>query len=446
MFLFNIFKTNNINSDKNQNGRPIQIDTLDGYLFHKLSQNLLGAAEPALPLPPKVVDIGDVNNDMEINEQDYEDLLDLIRQQKKEWTPEERKQFERADLNKDGDLTLNDDIVGSKKKLSDANILRLRIYGINAEGGDFNCDGLVDSADLDIIQKYVNWVNNPDDKTNPEVRLSEAEKKFIGDTKDVMDKYLKEFKERLYVTKAKGDVNGDQKIDEKDVDFARTGFLTDEEKKACDFDDNEQFDQDDINALNHLLIDKVEGDINGDGKIDGADLNILINADGKMHLLSKAQMKAAGINSYDKTEIKEAIKKLGKRLALQKTGDVDGQEGLTTNDYVELGEIIKKIDKNTWILTDAEKVAFDFDGDGRVDKDDVIALKKRFEVKAMGDINGDGVIDDKDINMLERYLPPHQEILLTKQEFDAADLNHNGKVDKEDLYELVKWIHPGSVS
>ena len=436
MFLFNTFQTNNINSEKNQNGRPVHIDNLDSYLFHTLSQNFLGAAEPAPPgtEQPKVVHIGDVNDDGNIDDKDLTKLFELIKKQD-EGILIDSDQLKRADLNKDGSLTSKDDILGSKKKLSDTNILQLRIDGINAEGGDFNCDGLVDSADLDIVQKYVNWVNNPDDKTNTEVRLSEKEKKIIGDTKDIRDKYIEKFKKRLYEIKPKGDVNGDGKIDEKDVEFARKGFLTAKEQEACDVDDNAGFDKDkDIEALNHLLIDKVEGDINGDGKIDGADLNILINADGKMHLLSEAQMKAAGLNKsdpYNKAKLKEAINNLGKRLALQKTGDIDG-DGMLTNedennkgDVYELKKIIQALKDKQWILTEAETVAFDFDGDGRVDKDDVTALKKRFDPKAKsGDINGDGDVTYDDYKMLELYL--NEGTLLTEAEKIAADVSGDG--------------------
>ena len=442
MFLFNVFQTNNINSENNQNGRPVQIDNLDSYLFHRLSQNLLGAAEPApatLPTPPppppgaeqpKVIDIGDVNNDGKIDEQDYTELLKLVDKKKEELSPKELEQFERADLNKDDTITDKDKVLGSKLKLSDASILHLRIIGHNAQYGDFNCDGLVDSADLDIVQKYVKWVDNPDDKTNTEVRLSEKEKKIIGDTKDARDKYIENLKKRLYEIKPKGDINGDGVIDEKDVEFARQGFLTAKEKEACDVDDNAGFDKDkDIEALNHLLIDKVEGDINGDGKIDGADLKILIEADGKMHLLSKAQMKAAGIDSYDKTEIKEAIKKLGKRLALQKTGDVNGDGVLTEADYAALDKIIHDVNDKKWILTDAEKVAFDFDGDSRVDEDDVTTLTKRFDPKVpqSGDIDGDGKVTYNDYKMLELYL--NGGMLLTEEEMKAA--NMDGNVDSQ---------------
>ncbi len=374
---------------------------------------------------------GDANNDGVI---DKEDLKEIIKISKDDNFDPTDPAYDASDLNDDG-LVDMEDVVIMKKRLK------------GPKGGDFNYDGTVDEVDAQMIQDFIDG----------KILFTQAESKVVGG-KTGAAAYLKQMEKR-FDKKAKGDVNGDGKIDAADIKLAEDFLygrtvLTYAEKDAADVDDRAGFSIEDLRALKNLLKPRAKGDINGDGKINDADVDLLGKVD-EEHLLSQAQLDAAGMTSNTISEKEKAIEALIKRFNVKRDGDINGDKHLTSADVDALTQIINDVKDKKTLLTDAEKLAFDFNGDNKVDSKDVEVLSKRFEKRTVkGDINKDGKIDQQDVNMLAAYF--NGDMLLSKEEFWAADMNNDGELilhfdsnhpdqyaEKNDLYILAYLAEHG---
>ena len=364
---------------------------------------------------------GDVNGDGKI---DAKDLTEIIKISKDENADPTTSKYNAADFNDDG-IVDADDIKLMKKRLK------------GPKGGDFNYDGNVDQDDLNKIKDFIAG----------KTLFTESESKAVGG-KTGAAKYIAELEKR-FKERAKGDVNGDGKIDDEDIKLATSALyggyvLTDAEKDAADYDENGGFKREDLAALQKLLKPRVKGDINGDGKLNQDDLNILNKLD-EVHILSEEQKKAADMDGDGKFDKEKDLKILLKRFEAKSNGDINADGKVDSNDVNKLKAIIN----NKELLTDAEKSAFDFDGDKTVDEKDIAILEKRFEKRTKkGDINGDGVVNQKDLDMMDAYFKG--DLPFTAEEFKAADMNNDGELKahnpshpddaKNDFYQLSKLI------
>lgn len=60
----------------------------------------------------------------------------------------------------------------------------------------------------------------------------------------------------------------------------------------------------------------------------------------------------------------------------------------------------------------------------------------------LGDVNGDSAITNEDFNLLNNYM--QGKASLTLQQFKAADINKDGKIDAMDSYKLQQYIANGT--
>ena len=68
----------------------------------------------------------------------------------------------------------------------------------------------------------------------------------------------------------------------------------------------------------------------------------------------------------------------------------------------------------------------------------VLYAKWQSEIKVDGDVNSDGVLDVNDVKLLQNYL--HHKDTFTKETFESADLNNDGKVNVVDLAIMKRSI------
>ena len=435
MFLFNISQINNETPERFQKDKFNYVGSVEDYLLKILLRGANVSDIPnSLTVDPKPEDKsnpnpnstpeykkGDVNNDGKI---DAEDLKKIIQISKDDNADPTSPEYSSADLNDDGIVDADD-----------IKLMKKRIKG--PKSGDFTYDGNVDIEDLNRLKDF----------KDGKILFTDAEKKTAGDgnVQQYIDELSKRFKER-----AKGDIDGNGKIDDEDIKLVTSALyegyvLTDAEKDAGDYDENTQFNREDLKVLQKLLEPRAKGDINGDGKITEADVDVLNKVDGKHFILSQAQLDAAGMASNTISEKEKAVKELMKRFNVKTDGDVNQDKKLTLDDVEKLKEIIKNVADGKEILTDSEKSAYDFNHDGKVDEKDLTILSNRFKDRAIkGDINGDGVVNQQDLNMIEAYLKG--DILFTHEpgkhdEFWAADMNDDGNVKGYDPNDPLDDIH-----
>ncbi len=175
-----------------------------------------------------------------------------------------------------------------------------------------------------------------------------------------------------------GYINNDDLSMMKDFIKGKIDF-TDKQKKAADFDNNGKVNQADINILTERLKERVKGDVNGDGRVNEQDLQIVedftfggdkVYSEGQP-FLTVAEMAAIstgigpiGPGSYDFTALKKLIDSREK-------GDINGDGKINQADL----DVLNKLD-DMHILSDSQIDAADFDGDGTYDKDKDTPLLK----------------------------------------------------------------------
>ncbi|OQA19069.1 MAG: Dockerin type I repeat protein [bacterium ADurb.Bin363] len=185
----------------------------------------------------------------------------------------------------------------------------------------------------------------------------------------------------------------------------------------------------DVDIYDQKLMEKIIGqcDINGDGKVNIEDINLLtrfllgmddLDGDGKVTMKDISLRTKIGwfgggdINKDGKINEKD-LKALIDNI---KNYDKDGDHDIDKNDVNKIRDTIKK---------------FDLSGDGKVNAEDVEMLS-RF-LLGDPDVNGDGIV-----NFLDFFL---KFSLATK-----ADFNKDGKVDFADLEMLMQAIKDGDVA
>ena len=123
-----------------------------------------------------------------------------------------------------------------------------------------------------------------------------------------------------------------------------------------------------------------------------------------------------------------------KKFELNRIGDIDGNEIVNQEDLNLLIDVVVNSKK----ITEYEKRSMDVNQDGVVDDSDIVTMKKKFQPKPQCDLNEDGILDAKDIDIFYNYL--NGKIGFTQQEINASDMDGDGNLDKHDLYLFIKHI------
>lgn len=172
-----------------------------------------------------------------------------------------------------------------------------------------------------------------------------------------------------------GDVNGDGIVDEKDVELvqkydAGTGSLTDDEKKRADVNGDGVIDAGDALKILNMIIDKnaVFGDVNGDGKLTQEDVDLIKNYDAGTGSLTDDEKKRADVNGDGDVDAGDSV--MISQLLLKETGDINGDKKIDEEDAL----LILKHDSGISSLTEEQEKRADLNNDGVVDAGDAVII------------------------------------------------------------------------
>lgn len=353
---------------------------------------------------------------------------------------------------------------------------------------DVNEDGILNQADVDLMEDYVNNNNKLAFKALKHGVF------ILGD--------------QVY---ALGDPNNDETIDEKDLEIAKKIYLgetteyKDTEYYACDLNNDGTLDSQDIDLFEiylgtgkieeelapQLAVDLTKIDYNKDGKKDLKDVFFLkgvvfgkgaelsdgftydLNEDGKLttedldildnYISNIGKEKAFNVIGMSDTEYTNTINKIyeyqGKEIVDEPVTEPGTEENTessteeeTTEPSIPNSELEKydynkdkKIDINDLaaVRIDAGRYNVDYTGeDGKIGAEEKtlynsilngISLKDSTEF--VYDINGDQTIDSIDYTLYDAYI--NGDINLFEKVKITNDVNGDGKVDEMDL-NLVK--------
>ncbi len=176
------------------------------------------------------------------------------------------------------------------------------------------------------------------------------------------------------------DVDGDNYLNNNDLammkDYVKGKFnFTKEQIQAGDFDNNGEVDNTDIYILTERLKPRADGDVNGDGKVNKKDLEIAEDFTFREYGYTnnlEASLTSAEINAiqnanlafYSKTNLffdNSALYGLKRLTQDREKGDVNNDGQINQADLDMLNKLT--------IFSDETINAADFDGDGSYDKD-----------------------------------------------------------------------------
>ena len=302
----------------------------------------------------------------------------------------------------------------------------------NYKRGDINLDGSINTADLELLSKYLKKQAN---LNSVQVNVADYNNSGNVDNNDLyeLEEYL-----NSEVTKINtlGDINNDNVIDSNDVILldkyvAKQITLTKEQINYADINNDGVIDNNDVDALAKVISDYYQvGDINLDGKINIDDVTLLQNMFNGVVAATKVQLNLCDINGdsvIDNNDMVALRNKVGSNAKYQK-GDVN-LDGKVTHEDVTIIEnyILKKTE-----LTIEQLNYADYNGDSTVDNKDANSLAKAIASKfKVGDINMDGKINMIDANILSKYISKLIELDTTQK--ILADINGDGKINASDL-------------
>lgn len=172
-----------------------------------------------------------------------------------------------------------------------------------------------------------------------------------------------------------GDVNGDGKVTKEDAELvqkhdAGTGSLTDDEKKRADVNGDGVIDAGDAVKILNMIIDKnaVFGDVNGDGKLTQEDVDLVQNYSAGIGSLTDAEKKRADVTGNGVIDSGDSI--MISQLLLKETGDINGDKKIDEEDAL----LILKHDSGISSLTKEQEKRADLNNDGVVDASDAVII------------------------------------------------------------------------
>ncbi len=189
-------------------------------------------------------------------------------------------------------------------------------------------------------------------------------------------------------------------------------------------------------------LNKLLGDINGDGVIDLNDINMISNGIWNEANLTEEQLKSADLNKdgvadmADYELLKNEINKTKKTWTI--TYKKDSTVIYTTE--VEDGKNINVRNGNN---TERKLFKCWSDGNRTYQPGETISnINKNITLTAiyelLGDVDGDGVLTDNDYANISGYVSGRYS--LTTEQLKRADVNQDGKVDTDDARILQSWI------
>ena len=209
-------------------------------------------------------------------------------------------------------------------------------------------------------------------------------------------------------------------------DLTEDGLLTQE-----DYDKLNLYLSNNINLSNQA---KKNADVNGNGTIDEIDLKNLKN-----RLIKYEDNK---LENYKK------VADLNPIVDYIVYGDVNEDREINSRDALQIGRYLK----NEVELSAQAKKNADVNNDGQINNADAVLItreatgayentlpSKPIEDYVMyGDLTEDGIINNDDLKLFSSFL--NQGEAINAQSYKNADVNNNGKVDKEDYDLLTKYI------
>ena len=235
--------------------------------------------------------------------------------------------------------------------------------------------------------------------------------------------------------KIKGDVNGDGTLDQKDVatlEKYNNGDDVKIEMKNADINEDGVIDKEDTISLQKIVNPNI-GDVNGDGKVTQADVHALEQyyVGNKSDInMKNADMNGDGkISTLDIGKVQNLVNELNPDM-----GDANGDGIVNAKDMDLMSRALNDPD----VKVNMDKA--DMDGNGKItlsDFSDVMHIVSKRESnfeKIIGDTNGDGVVNESDHTNLKNYI----ENVDSSDDFirKNSDINNDGQIDEKDLQGL----------
>lgn len=314
--------------------------------------------------------------------------------------------------------------------------------------GDLNGNGLLQSNDTTILQRYVSGV-----MTLEPWQLAIADMNLDGkiDDKDVV--LLRAAVGQIVKLPAKmGDINGNGALQSNDTSLLERHISAEAQLEPwqlalADLNLDNKIDAKDVELLRAAIGQKVKslpikyGDINANGILQSNDTTLLQRHVSGIVSLEPWQLALADLNLDEKIDDKdvEVLRAAitGQVKVLPAIGDIDGSGALQSKDTSLLQDYLAgSMRLEPWQLALA-----DLNLDNKIDSKDIELLRGAIgqAVKSLpvryGDINGNGILQSDDTTTLQRHLSGA--IRLEPWQLAVADLNLDGKVDSKDL-ELLR--------
>jgi hypothetical protein len=247
-----------------------------------------------------------------------------------------------------------------------------------------------------------------------------------------------------------GDITGDKTVDNRDVqkliDYLYGGKgLTDKEILFADMNCDNEVNEKDL----ALLLDKVNtgikngeisgfpyGDVNGDGAVNGKDLQIVVGYNNGETTITIGEKERADIDKngvVDKKDEDILRDLIGLTSGGNTKGDLNFDSMINVADLVLLDDYLKGKTE----FTAEQKSAADMNSDGSINATDLAILQAQSGI-LVGDIDNNGKLNSNDLNILADSLLGKTELTDTQKLF--ADTECDTVIDTKDLGKLAQLL------
>lgn len=394
---------------------------------------------------------GDANDDGIVDKND----LDLLQRHLVELSSV--KNFNAADMNGDGKITVTDvsqlSLMLREQQSKNNSVLK----------GDVNSDGKINVKDTDLIE--LRLANLGDDS---KIDMNAADMNDDGEITHAdwfkVNQLVEENESSIKTLQ--GDSNGDgvvNEADHKNIEDYLSGKESSEDfiRKNSDINGDGEVDKADLQGVQNILngrpVDWDEsrlGDANGDGKINVKDAELI-----HLRLLGLGQNHKFDINyadfnndgkitGVDMARISQLVRKYEDSVKTLR-GDSNGDGVVNEIDHQNIKNYLSGRESSEDFISKNS----DVNSDGEVDEQDLQGVRNILDGRKidwdesrrrLGDVNGDGKIDTiEDAVTIINYVNGK----IQKNDFywDNADVNHDGKIDLEDAVRIKKFYN-GEIS